>query len=258
MEWIYAIPTIVFGPVFVLVIVALAIAGHLVVRRIVPHTTLLEQNDVAGFILAVIGVIYAVALAFLVIVVWEDYKHGSEVVSQEVTSLANIAHVIDQFPPAQSSVIIGLIRRYDTSVLQDEWPRMQIGEVSPKTDDLANQLISSIVSLPASTPREVDDRRELISLSEAFLEARSERLEMNETGLPPVMWWTMAACGILTILYVYLFGVKNAAAQLTMTGLLAALIALMLLLVIELDYPFRGDTSVSSAPFEHQLRSPHL
>jgi hypothetical protein len=53
--------------------VLLAIAGTLMVRRWVPVEVLERHNEVAGFIYAVIGVVYAVLLGFTAIIVWERY-----------------------------------------------------------------------------------------------------------------------------------------------------------------------------------------
>jgi hypothetical protein len=47
--------------------------------------------------------------------------------------------------------------------------------------------------------------------------------------------------------FTYLFGVENFRLQLVMTTLLAALIAVMFSMIVALDYPFRGSTSISSA-----------
>ena len=49
---------------------AIAMFGPYFVRRLVPLKTLSTNNEVAGFKFAVVGVLYAVLLAFAVIVVW--------------------------------------------------------------------------------------------------------------------------------------------------------------------------------------------
>ena len=58
--------------------VALALCGMVVVRRNVEVSELEAHHDVAGFILAVVGVVYAVLLAFIVIIVWEQYDTAEE------------------------------------------------------------------------------------------------------------------------------------------------------------------------------------
>ena len=54
--------------------VLVAVAGLVLVQHLVPPERREGQNNVAGFIYAVLGVAYAVLLAFVVIAVWQDYK----------------------------------------------------------------------------------------------------------------------------------------------------------------------------------------
>ena len=67
------------GPVlaigFVVVSVGAGLGGLFVVRRSVALATLESHNDVAGFIIAVVGVLYAVILGFVVVIVlvWKTH-----------------------------------------------------------------------------------------------------------------------------------------------------------------------------------------
>ena len=61
------ISTAVFGTVVVFLAVTLSIAGLVLVRRLTPLSVRQEHNEVAGFIYAVVGIAYAVLMAFLVI-----------------------------------------------------------------------------------------------------------------------------------------------------------------------------------------------
>jgi hypothetical protein len=58
------------GALLVGVPTLLAMAGPIVVRRYVSLDRLTTNNEVAGFKFATVGVLYAVLLAFVVIVVW--------------------------------------------------------------------------------------------------------------------------------------------------------------------------------------------
>ena len=62
-------PLWLLGVMTVSVAVAASVLGLWLVRRTVPPHTLREHHDVAGFILAIVGVIYAVLLDFVVLVV---------------------------------------------------------------------------------------------------------------------------------------------------------------------------------------------
>ncbi|MFZ0088600.1 MAG: hypothetical protein WAL63_03775, partial [Solirubrobacteraceae bacterium] len=63
------IPTVWLGVGLVVISVGLSLVGLLIVRKIVARETLEAQHEVAGFLIAVVGVIYAVLLAFVVIIV---------------------------------------------------------------------------------------------------------------------------------------------------------------------------------------------
>jgi uncharacterized protein YacL len=77
------IPTVVLGIVIVSLYVIFSIVGLYIVRSFHPPEKFKLHNDVAGFIFATLGVIYAVMLAFLVIVTWQDYDEAEKNATRE-------------------------------------------------------------------------------------------------------------------------------------------------------------------------------
>ena len=61
--------TILYGILVVGGVCLVAVGGLEVVQRLVPAASRQQHNEVAGFIYAVVGVIYAVLLALVVIAV---------------------------------------------------------------------------------------------------------------------------------------------------------------------------------------------
>ena len=59
-----------------------------------------------------------------------------------------------------------------------------------------------------------------------------------------VIWWIIAIGGALTTAFTYLFGFESFRLHLTMTGAVAASLALVVVLIVALDWPFRGEVSV--------------
>ena len=78
---------IVSGLLVVAVSVLIAVTGLTMVQRLVPLQLRKEHNDVAGFIYAVLGVIYAVLIALVVIAVWEDFAAARDTVERESSEL---------------------------------------------------------------------------------------------------------------------------------------------------------------------------
>src|ERR1700710_1459818 len=64
--------------------------GPVAVRKRVSLDRLRTNNEVAGFKFATVGVLYAVLLAFAIIVVWEKFSDAESNVSQEASAAATI------------------------------------------------------------------------------------------------------------------------------------------------------------------------
>ncbi len=67
----------------------------LVSRRLIFAVALDSHHEVAGFIFGTVGVIYAVLLAFVGVVVWEELENAKVAVSSEANHLANIGRLAD-------------------------------------------------------------------------------------------------------------------------------------------------------------------
>jgi hypothetical protein len=104
--------TIVYGVLVVGGTCLVALAGLELVQRLVPVSSRQRHNDVAGFIYAALGVIYAVLIALVVIAVWEEYDAASVTVEQEANALAEIFWLGNRLPEPEGTHIQELCRSY--------------------------------------------------------------------------------------------------------------------------------------------------
>ena len=109
-----------------------AVAGLALVQRLVPPERRKEQNDFAGFIFAVLGVAYAVLLAFVVIAVWQDYETAKTNVDSEAHELAGVYFLASRLPEPDRTRIQDLVRTYVRVVVEQEWPMMERGKTSAR------------------------------------------------------------------------------------------------------------------------------
>lgn len=105
-----------------------ALGGLELVQRLVPADSRQQHNDVAGFIYAALGVIYAVLLALVVIAVWEEYRAADETVEQEANALAEIFWLAHRLPEPEGTHLQELARSYAEEVVDNEWPLMEQGQ----------------------------------------------------------------------------------------------------------------------------------
>jgi hypothetical protein len=244
--YVYLWPTWLIVIFEVAIFTVPAVIGHMLFRHFIPHHRLSKHNDVTGFVSAIVGVVYAVLLAFVVIIAWESFNIADGVAETEVSAVADLDRLSRSYPDQAARELRQEIEHYADLMRLEEWPAMQFGGGSPRArvsaariGDLAVQMIEGDTHQRTA----VDDS--VMGLVRAFADARRQRLDQNSEGIPNSLWIGLIVGAALTIGFTYLFGVENPQLQLVVTALLAALIGLMFAMIIALDYPYRGVTSIS-------------
>jgi hypothetical protein len=249
-----AVPTWLVGLVLIVVLPVLVVLAQWGIRRRWPALAKGEQNDVVGFTIAVVGVIYAVLLAFVVIVTWETFSKAEEVVGQEASALRSIRRDSVGLPGETQAPLQDLVRRYATRVIDVEWPAMADGRPGdPHVGAIFDKMAQTISDTTVTTPSEQEfvgaetaELNQLVSL-------RSQRLDFVESGIPTSLWLALLVGALVTVGFALLFGLERTGLHLVMVGSLAVLIGVLLFVAVGFNYPFAGDIAVHPAPFERVL-----
>ena len=247
--------TAVYGVLTVFAVVLAAVAGLEAVRRLVPAPLRQEHNDVAGFIYAVVGVIYAVLLALVVIAVWEEHEQAKATAREEANGLAEIFWLAHSLPEPSGYRIQELARSYATVVAEEEWEMMARGEgSSPEAWALVDEMRLGVQGLEVGTQADQVLFEHGLERIDALADARRVRMVEAEEGIPAVLWAVLVLGGIVTVGFTYLFGLENTWSHRLMVAAVAGLIALVLFTVGTLEYPFAGGTRVGPEAFELVLK----
>jgi hypothetical protein len=233
--------------------VVLAAAGLILVQRLVPIAVRRRHNDVAGFIYAVLGVVYAVLLGLMVVAVWEEWNAAAKTVDAEAGSLAEVFWIADEMPEPKGQRIQELVLSYAKVVIHKEWPLMRQGKASPKAWDLLNEIRAELQSFDPSTPAQQTVYEQGFERMHDLAEARRDRLLEAKQGLPSILWVVLIAGGIIVVGFTYLFGLDSTMIHLLMVAALAAIISLVLFTVAALDFPFKGDITIGPDAFKQVL-----
>jgi Protein of unknown function (DUF4239) len=233
--------------------VSLAAGGLILVQRLVPISLRRQHNDVAGFIYAVLGVVYAVLLGLTVVAVWEEWNMAVVTADEEASSLAEVFWLADRMPESEGHHIQELARSYARVVVNEEWPLMERGKSSPKAWDLIDDIRASLQNFDTSTPEEQVLYEQGFERMRDLATARRDRLLEAEQGLPAILWVVLIAGGIIVVSFTYLFGLDSTVIHLLMVASLALIIALVLFTVAALDFPFKGDVTVDPDAMEQIL-----
>jgi hypothetical protein len=239
----------IWGFLFVGATVGLAIGGMLLVRRSVTLSTLESHNQVAGYIYSVVGVVYAVLLAFIAIVVWQQHTQVQSQVEQEANQLGDLYRNAQVFPEEVRTRLQNQIRAYSRSVVEKEWPAMATGETSPDAWAAMNQLWRAYQQVEVRNDHERLWYEKSLDQLDQLGDYRRLRMLSNRPAVPALMWVVLLATGIITIGFSFFFGTQNSSAQTLMTAALSATIAFVLFLIWALNHPFLGLVRVEPAAF---------
>jgi hypothetical protein len=222
----------------------LSMAGLVFVRKWIGLERLKANNEVAGFKFAAIGVLYAVLLAFAVIVVWEKYYGAEEKVAQEAGGAATIYRLSGGLGDQDGVSLRDSMTAYLKAAITEDWPAMAHGEPSP----VANRALNDVYAA-ALRYRPVDQRGAVVLTAvlhqlDLITEARRARLVVASGIVPGVLWLVLFGGALVTVGFTYFFGTENLRAQMLMTGALSLLIFSGLLIIIAIDLPFAGTVRI--------------
>lgn len=249
------VPGVVLALLFVAVAIGASLVGLFLVRRSVALATLEQHNDVAGFIIAVVGVLYAVLLGFVTVTVWQQYDSASSSVHSEAISVEALYRDASAFPDGQSQPLQRDLVRYAESVAHDEWETMHTDQQgNKKTDALLGVLWSDLRAVHTNTPDQNAFYSEAITQMNRLEETRSSRLDDAARTLPGVLWVVLLIGAVITVGFTYFFGLSNRAAHALMIAALSSMIGLSFFLILTLDLPFSGSLRVPPKAFQQTLQ----
>jgi hypothetical protein len=233
--------------ILVLLPTILAVLGPLVVRRCVALEKLTTNNEIAGFKFATVGVLYAVLLAFAIILVWQKFSEAETTVAQEAGAAETIYRLSSSLGDGpRKDQLRGALTSYLAVAAADDWPAMDRGLAggSRSVRRALDDLYTSLLRAPLPQGGDATLVSEILRQLDLITKARRERLVAAEGSVPGVIWAVLFGGAVLTVAFTFFFGTRSLPAQTVMTALLSLLIFSELLTIVMIDRPFSGVVKV--------------
>ena len=223
------------------------------IRKTVPAHILKKNHDVAGFTFSIIGVLYSVILGFTVINVQNRYIKTEENIQTEAMILADLYRSAAYFPSHEEKRIRDVLRKYVTYISKEEWQNVKNKRVHLKAQKVMDQIWNSYYEINPQDQKTWVWYNESIEKLDDLMNARLAR-QFNSWDHLSVMMWTLLIVGaVITICFMFFFGLENMMSQMLMTALLAGYLSFMLYLVFSLDHVFKGPEAIQPAAFKEIL-----
>jgi uncharacterized protein DUF4239 len=221
--------------------------------RFLPIEFRHRHNDVAAAIFSVIGVTFAVLLAFVAMLAWDHFNQAKAASYAEAQSVLDVSNVSLGFPEPQRSAMRDGIVGYLETVVRVEWPAQARGQTLYRASADLQKLNRMAIALKPSGMADANRQAMFMQALTRLGDARQQRLLADETPVPAIVWIVTIVGGVLTVAFAALLGVPNLGMHLVMSAALAVSGTLVLILIIALSNPFRGDFRVSTQPFDRVL-----
>ncbi len=211
--------------------------------------------DIGGIIYGGIVAVYSILLAFIVVIVWEQYQNTGDRIQEESSKVFNLYRASYAFPDSTTGKKIRTtVIDYVSSVVDDEFPAMEHDTTSSRTQQKYNKVWDMIYVIRPSTENEKIWYASMVTSVNQFGEARIIRISDIDPSLPPLMWRILLAGGIIIILFAILFKTNNNWAHFIKILLFSIVIVFNLMLVNLLDHPYKGLLKIEPSAFTKILK----
>jgi hypothetical protein len=250
---LYYVPTGLLCLLIVALYVGVSLTGLLMVRKKYPHQKCKNHNDIGGFIFATVGVLYAVLLAFTVLIVWQGFDKAQDIAVTEAGCIGSLHRCADSFPADFKAKVKCEMVLYAQAIVDEEWPLMARGRGSENVQKINDSLWKLYNGFQAKTESEKIFLSASVRHMAQISELRTKRIAASGEGIHPLIYFILIIGSILTIAFSMVFGTENIVPHLIMVAMMAAMIAISLVTIISIDYPFTGDLSIGPGAFMEVL-----
>jgi hypothetical protein len=242
----------------VLIVIGAAFVGMgsvLIKHRFFPPGPDAEPKDGVGeYVAMMVGVFYALVLGIVLVSVWEARDDAQSSVQTEASSLNQISLLAHDIPSPDGPRIQQDVQAYANIVVTVEWPEMAAHQpLSRQGWTSLATLTDAIEAYQPVTTVQQNISAEVLSQLSSVYDARHGRQQDSDGGLSPVLWIGLILGGVLTIVFVFCFGVRRSGDHVTMVMGLTGLVGFLVVLVLELNHPYSGSMGIDPSVFSQYL-----
>jgi len=212
------------------------------------HNALMTFHGIVPPFLNVVGVLFALNLAFLANDTWAAHDRARDAVFTEAGALRGILVEVRRLPADERGRIEALARSYLNEAATVEWPLLS-GRVSdPKAvellDQLQGELSDPVLATVAGTPVQALMLQQITQVRAMH----DLRVALSQTHVNPLKWLGMAFLGFLTVVSIVMVHVEHPRAAFLSALIFAAASAPTAAIVLVQGNPFQEPLGVSAQP----------
>jgi hypothetical protein len=178
---------------------------------------------------------------------YQNHTDVEKSVASEASSLAALYRDVTAYPEPQRTQLKDLLREYTRYVIEEAWPLQREGIVPAGGVKRVAAFQERLVLFEPQTKAQEALHDAALRQFNTFFEYRRTRLYSVNSGIPALLWYTVAVGALINMILIWLFNIRLGA-HLLLGGVISFFLATMISLIALMDHPFRGEVGVSSVP----------
>jgi hypothetical protein len=250
-NWLYDVPVLQQGAFLSGASVALMWFGIIFVKPIL-RLILRRQSDTNGVVgntISAFSVFYGLLLGLISVATYQNFSNLSDNVTREASIVAALYRDFSAYDPPAREELQDAMRAYVRATIDDDWPQQMKGTVPSGGSGRVGMMYAK---LTAYEPQRIGQQilhAEALREFNTFIEVRRTRLANISGGIPGVLWYVVLMGAALNILLFWMFDMRFLV-HMILGGIVAFFLGVMILIIVNLDTPFRGEVTVGADPFE--------
>lgn len=202
----------------------------------------------------VIGVLFALTLAFLANDTWNAHDRATNAVFHEAGALRNIQALSRHLPEATRARVDEAMQRYVRLSVEEEWPRLADRHGSPATSEALAALLEVLSGPDVARALHATSHAQVLEQAVSLRGAREQRVALAQTHVNPMKWLGMAFLGLVTMISIAMVYVDQPKAELLAVLLFASAAAPTAAIVLVQGNPYLEPSAVQPTPLVEMLK----
>jgi hypothetical protein len=221
-----------------------------VIRRLVPATREGYHAEISAPMLGVVAALFGLFLAFVIIIAYQNYLSAGSNISRETESLSAVVRDSAAFPEPEGAGVRGAVGTYVRAVVDDSWPLSRDGKTSNLAVEGLDGIYVALRTVDPKSPQEVAFYTDAVTQLGTALAARQDRLQSVAGGIPGIIMVLLLFNTLVILAYAVFVGSPKFWFHVLGPAAIAVVVAVSLVVLVDLSYPFSGTVTVSNESFK--------
>ncbi|MGH3250895.1 MAG: DUF4239 domain-containing protein [Trebonia sp.] len=209
-----------------------------------------EPEDVTiGFLGPSLAAMYLLVLALALATEWSTIGSAQQAVGNEAVAVRQIYWAVGALPQPAANNLEAQVGDYLRTVIDHDWPQMQRGTLDDRSNELLSTMSSSVLRLNETASGAANAQQYAIGQLSVLATARAQRADAAGSRLPAGVLAAVIVTSLIVCLFPFAGGLRSDKISVAIAVLQAALVAVTVVVVFQLDNPFTGPLATTPDPF---------